>query len=355
MSRENNDMAYIAEITAVVPIDGADAIELATVNGGWNVVVKKGEYSPGDLCVYCELDAWIPTELAPFLSKGKEPREYNGVKGERLKTAKLRGALSQGLVLPVNTSVGGYTFIHSTSGEHVAAREGMKVGDLLGIQKWEAPEVFQGANVAGNFPGFMQRTDQERIQNIARAIFTDENINSTEYEVDLKLDGSSTQTMMTADDEFIVCSRNLKLKVDMPGTFVDTVKKYFGEAGEKLIPYRGLAFQMELMGPKMQDNREKFTDFRLYVYNIMDIATGRMLPAARRHAICQAVGVPEAPVVARGTLAQLDIVSLDQMLKFAVGPSLVNPVREGLVFKAVDGSSSFKAISNEYLLEKGRK
>jgi len=93
-------LASIRRIDDIRPIDGADAIECAVV-GGWTVVIKKGEFAVGDLAVYCEIDSWIPTELAPFLSKGKEPREFEGVRGERLRTVKLRGQLSQGLLLPI--------------------------------------------------------------------------------------------------------------------------------------------------------------------------------------------------------------------------------------------------------------
>jgi RNA ligase (TIGR02306 family) len=93
-------MATIRVIDAINPIPDADAIEVATV-GGWRVVVKRGEFTVGDLAVYCEIDSWIPTELAPFLSKGKEPRVYEGIKGERLRTVSLRKTVSQGLLLPL--------------------------------------------------------------------------------------------------------------------------------------------------------------------------------------------------------------------------------------------------------------
>ena len=93
-------MSQIVRIDAVDSIPGADAIEVATV-GGWKVVVKKGEFSVGDLAVYAEVDSWIPTELAPFLSNGKEPRIYNGVLGERLRTVTLKKQISQGLLLPL--------------------------------------------------------------------------------------------------------------------------------------------------------------------------------------------------------------------------------------------------------------
>lgn len=91
-------LASIRRIADIQPIEGADAIEVATVDG-WKLVVKKNEFKVGDLAVYLEIDSWVPHELAPFLSKGQEPREYNGVKGERLRTIKLRGTTSQGLLL----------------------------------------------------------------------------------------------------------------------------------------------------------------------------------------------------------------------------------------------------------------
>ena len=94
-------LATIRKIDALEPIDGADLIETAVI-GGWKVVVKKSEFTVGQLATYFEIDSWIPTELAPFLtSEGKEPREYNGIKGERLRTVKLRWAISQGLLLPL--------------------------------------------------------------------------------------------------------------------------------------------------------------------------------------------------------------------------------------------------------------
>ena len=93
-------LATVRKIDEINPIENADAIEVATV-GGWKIVVKKGEFQVGQLAVYFEIDSWIPHELAPFLSKGQEPREYEGVKGERLRTIKLRGQISQGLLLPL--------------------------------------------------------------------------------------------------------------------------------------------------------------------------------------------------------------------------------------------------------------
>lgn len=142
-------MAWIAKIDKVVKHPEADSLDICTV-GGWQCVTKLGEFKQGDLAVYVSIDSWVPTELAPFLSKGKEPREYNGVKGERLRTITLRGQLSQGLILP-------------TTGKTPLTGEGDDLTEFLGIQKWEKPIPAQLSGlVRGNFPDQVPKTDQER-------------------------------------------------------------------------------------------------------------------------------------------------------------------------------------------------
>ena len=102
-------LASVRVIKQLSPIEGADRIEVATVDG-WEVVVKKGEFKVGDSCVYFEIDSWVPHEVAPFLTKeGKEPAEYKGVKGQRLRTIKLRGQISQGLVIKPRIMAGWQT------------------------------------------------------------------------------------------------------------------------------------------------------------------------------------------------------------------------------------------------------
>ena len=91
-------LATIRKISEVRSIPEADKICAYGVDG-WFVVDTVDKYSVGDLVVFLEVDSFVPTELAPFLSKGKEPREFEGIKGERLRSIRLRGTLSQGLLL----------------------------------------------------------------------------------------------------------------------------------------------------------------------------------------------------------------------------------------------------------------
>lgn len=147
-------LASIRRVDGLRPIEGADLIECAVV-GGWEVVVKKGEFAVGNLATYFEVDSWIPYELAPFLSKEKEPREYEGVKGERLKTVRLRKQLSQGLLLPIR---------HCFPDQELSQfTEDLDVTDQLGIIKWERPIPLQlRGQVKGNWPAGIPKTDEER-------------------------------------------------------------------------------------------------------------------------------------------------------------------------------------------------
>ena len=160
-------LATIRKIEEVKAIPDADKICAYRVDGWW-VVDAINKYVVGDWVVYCEPDSWIPHSLAPFLSKGQEPREFEGVKGERLRTVKLRGQLSQGLLLPVLwddelAMEGGGSVVVNTEGYLRQVELTEDVSEFLGILKWEAPIPAQLAGqVKGNFPSFIPKTDQER-------------------------------------------------------------------------------------------------------------------------------------------------------------------------------------------------
>lgn len=126
-------LATIRTIEEIKPIEGADAIEAARVDGWW-VVIKKGEYAVGATVIYLEIDSWVPQELAPFLVKGAIPREYNGVKGERLRTIRLRGTLSQGLLLKIEDcfkiiEIEGKKYINMSENNKVARTQNVYIQD----------------------------------------------------------------------------------------------------------------------------------------------------------------------------------------------------------------------------------
>lgn len=353
MYKENGErmMAWVASIDEVKSIEGADKIQAYRV-GGWWVVDQKDKYLPEDVVIYVSIDSWVPTEIAPFLSKGAEPREYNGVKGERLRTVKLRGQISQGLILdfPAKLAIK----IGAGPGAKFTDYIGQDMTEVLGIQKWEAPISPQLAGqVKGSFPSFIRKTDQERIQNcfgdVAMPTQTDQ------YEVTIKLDGSSC-TIFYNEGELGVCSRNLQLKINeenKENSFVKMAQKV-GPALEEYCKKHGrnLALQGELMGPGIQGNREGFKDTEFFVFDIFDIDAQEYLGSLSRHAAVAEMDLKHVPVYGYKTLTKFN--SVDDFLAYAEVHSINHKIAEGLVFKNMrDPSISFKAISNTFLLKGG--
>lgn len=333
-------MATIRVIDVLNPIEGADAIECATI-GGWKVVVKKGEFRVGDRAVYCEIDSWIPTEIAAFLSKGKEPREFEGIRGERLRTVKLRGQLSQGLLLNLDD------VIPQTN----SFVEGEDVSELLGIVKWEQPMNAQLAGIArGNFPSVIPKTDQERVQNLVKEIATAA-ADQLHYEVTEKLEGSS-MTVYLIDGEFGVCSRNLDLKETEGNTLWQVARLDDTEDKMRIAGLNNFAIQGELIGPGIQGNIYRLRKPEFRVFDVYNIQTGAYLAPHERRALIKVLDLLHVPVL--HTDRTLGAGSVEEILQFAEGKSVMGditgPEREGIVFKEARGGMSFKAISNKYLL-----
>ena len=410
MSTINRKLVTIRRVDAVAPIEGADAIEVATV-GGWQVVVKKGEVTAGDLVVYAEIDSFLPdgNPAWQFLVD-KQPRTFEGKLGHRLRTVRLRGQVSQGFIVPLDALP--VVVDHIFSLPEDADIFAIDFAEMLGVVKWEQPLPAELAGQAeGLFPSFIRRTDQERCQNLVGEIFGYEDTKvlidglapeqadqaavlggrllvedgkvfsvraakadrTARYEVSLKMDGSSctvfARSVPTGDDslsqiESGVCSRNLQLKVNeanADNTFISVaLKSGLLGALEQLARDEGVSFavQGELMGPGIQGNREQLKTHQLFIFDVQDLNKGTYLtPAERRVFMTTLYGngvspdlVKHVPVLQReATLDELGITNVKELLAFAEGPSLVHQVREGLVFKRVDGGFSFKAISNQYL------
>jgi RNA ligase (TIGR02306 family) len=281
--------------------------------------------------------------LAPFLSKGKEPREFEGVKGERLKTIKLRGQLSQGLLMPLSVV---FELPPTTDVDIV----GVDVTEVLGVKKWEKPINAQLAGVCrGNFPSLIPKTDQERVQNLKKEIAAAQD---DVFEITEKCEGSSmTVYRMVVDGEmtFGVCSRNMDLKETEGNSFWVTARKDDIEAKMKAVDeFWSFAIQGELIGPNIQGNIYKLSQPEFRVFDVYDIQAGEYLPPDARRELIARMGLTHVPV-----LDDMFVLNdgIDELLALAEGKSRIGDTeREGIVFKQAMGGFSFKAISNKYLL-----
>lgn len=354
-------LATVRRISELLPIEGADAIELARIDG-WQCVAKKGEFAQGDLCVYFEIDSFLPAvERFEFLRKSSFKR-MGEQEGFRIKTIKLRGQLSQGLALPINLFFDDFVGSDYDEGQELSEffYEGNDITDFLGVVKYEPPVPTQlSGQISGNFPGFLCKTEQERCQNLVSDIFVRNR--DALYEVTMKMDGTSF-TAFRYEDDSGVCGRNWRLKVDSSNSTNSLVRMYLDSGLEEvLLKYgKNIAVQGELMGPGIQSNRESLPAHTLFIFDIYDINAGTHVDPDTRYQILDdlyALGldrklVKHTPVMyISATLASLGITNVHELLKFSEGPSITHPIREGFVYKRMDGKFSFKAISNLYLLK----
>lgn len=344
-------LASIQKIDDLQPIEGADRIEKAVING-WNVVVGKGIHQVGDSICYLEIDSWVPHDVAPELSRGNEPRVYEGVKGERIRTMKLRGVVSQGYVIPLSAL------------PHLRSKMDLSVGDdvtdILGVLKWEKPIPAQLQGQAkGSFPSFISKTDQERVQNLLK----DRSYFDGEWECTIKLDGSS-MTIYTKDGDVGVCSRNLELKDNEDNQNNSFVRMAHELEYSKSLPVVAemvgfdFAVQGELMGPGIQGNREKFNSLKFYIFDIFNITEQRYLLPNERVQVFnllngQNTNYHHVPIVTSSIdFGSGNNLNVDLFLDIAEQPSINHKYAEGVVFKHLsDSTKSFKAISNKFLLK----
>ncbi|QEF96146.1 RNA ligase [Stieleria maiorica] len=328
-------LATIRTVGELRPIDGADLIELAVVDG-WKCVTKKGEFSVGDAVIYCEIDSFLPVrDEFEFLRKSSL-KTMEGREGFRLRTVKLRGQISQGLL--VNPSLLGRSF-----------QVGEDVTDELGIVKYEAPiPACLGGEVVGAFPAFISKTDEERIQNLASDFGS---FRGKEFYVSEKIDGTSF-TAFVNEGRFGVCGRNWQLAEDQSNSHWRVVRSL--SLHERLPSLgRSLAVQGELVGPGIQKNRYRLKEPAVFVFNVFDIDASAYLEKSEMEAVSEQLGLPIVPPIGKVAVPE----TIDDILAMAEGKSTLNPKteREGLVWVhgVGDDRISFKTISNRFLAKGG--
>ena len=337
-------LATIRQIDNIQPIEGADMIELATV-GGWKVVVAKDvNHKVGDLVVYCEIDSFLPIEPEfEFLRKSSYKKMADGTEGFRLKTIKLRGQVSQGLILPLKDAY--EVFKRNTPNMDMVWFEGLEVTEMLNIVKYEPPVPAQLAGlVKGNFPSFLKKTDEERIQNLTREF---EEYKNEVFYVTEKLDGSSV-TYYVKDGVFGVCSRNLDLLEDEN----NSMWKFAIESGlrDRMVGLgKNLAVQGEIIGEGIQGNPYQRIGQTVRIFNGFDIDKYDYLSLSELIELVKVLEVKTVPIL------DLDFTlpdTIDELLSYADSKSVLNEKfdREGVVIRSHDRKISFKAISNKFLL-----
>jgi RNA ligase (TIGR02306 family) len=333
-------LASIRRISDIQEIPGADMIELAIVDGWKVVVAKEVGHKINDLVVYCEIDSFLPIrEEFEFLRKSSY-KKMGDQEGFRLKTIRLRGQVSQGLILPI------VVLNPLDTNIYITPFEGLDVTEMLGIVKYEPPIPAElSGKVKGLFPSFIRKTDEERIQNLASEY---EEMKKHTYYVTEKLDGSSA-TFYYNNGEFSVCSRNLELLETEGNTFWKVAREL--DLENKLKEYGiNLSIQGELIGESVQGNPYKIKGQTVRFFNLFDIDLQEYHSLSMFQLLMTDLGLETVPVL--NTHFHLPE-TIDELLLMADGKSELNPNfdREGVVIRSLDRKISFKVISNKFLLK----
>lgn len=336
-------LASVQRVLAIDPIPGADAIEAVRING-WQCVVKKGTFAVGDRGVYFEIDA-IPPETPTYAflwtPKGAPPGSVPRPPKMRIRTMKLRGCLSQGLLLPL-----------AEAGVHADTPDGTNVTELLGVGRYEPPLPAGMGSARGAFPRRVPKTDEIRVQSAPGVL---DELRGHPYVITQKYDGTSATFLIDPDDgSFHACGRNWSI---LPGdNCYWSVAARFG-VEERLRAQGGrYAIQGEVCGPGIQKNPLGLAQLSLFVFNAYDLVENRHLDHEALVALTTALELPRVEVLEEGEAFGHDQASL---LALAEGlyPGTRNE-REGVVIRprrglhspTLGGRLSFKAISNRYLL-----
>ncbi len=277
-------LATVEKVLSLAPIPGADKIVLARILG-WDVVVKKDEFSVGDLCVYIPIDTQVDVsrECFKFLASSKNPSKI-----VKIQTTKLRGVWSQGLALPI-----------SCLGEDIDSSvlvESTDVTDKLGVTKYEKESIITVDGTTTKFVSFptqyISRTDEDNLKSNYKVLseFVGKEIYITQ-----KMDGSSMTLICKKDkNEFLVCSRNLILE---PGA---VMCQYVEQAGIKnhMEAYeKSIAIQGEFCGPKVNGNAMGLKSYEFYVFTVKDLDTGLFYGLDRIKNLCSDLGLTMVPVL----------------------------------------------------------
>ena len=393
-------LAYVVTINDILPIEGADRVEQAVV-GGWHIMTRKGQFKPGDPAIYFEIDSKVP-ETEPF--KFLEPKHY------KVKTQKyFKGTvISQGLLMSaedfgwtIEKHNYGYSIHEPNGAEHNAENESRFLTEKLGVKyaidednvrkaasadkykkmaqrhgklfshqpfRWLMKHtwgkkllfIFFGKKKdKRGWPAWVSKTDEERVQNMPW-ILEDKN----EWIATEKIDGTSTTFTIKRGrglkkDDFYVCSRNVVFDKPDKTCYYDTnvytemankyeIEKVLTTLLSIFPKAEWITIQGETYGAGIQKRDYSMKNHDFMAFNLIMSHTGRWNTKDMK-SLLDKYFIPSVPIVDDNFILPDTV---DELLNYATGKSVVDGgMREGIVFRSQDGTKSFKAVSNEFLLK----
>ncbi|MDR1909175.1 MAG: RNA ligase (ATP) [Spirochaetaceae bacterium] len=328
-------LVTIQRVKAVTAIPDSDFLEAARIMG-WQCVVKKGEFKEGDLGVYFEVDSFLPVDPRyEFLRNSSYRENPDNGQGFRIRTAKMRGQLSQGLFLSL-----------SLFPELEGSAEGSDVTEKLGVRKWYIPETSgAGGTMIGDRPNGIPASDEIRIQSALELLGE---LRGKPWYITTKMDGTSA-IVYYIDGKIGCCSRNKEIK-DEPDALYWTPVYQYGLKEKLPALGKNIVLTGELCGPGIQKNRLRLSAPAWYVFDVKDWDSGAYLPYDQALEVCASLGLPFVPLEERG---ESFAYTLEELLEKARGKYPSGLDKEGIVVRHAlsPKAVSFKVLNNDALLK----
>ena len=382
--KKERELAYVVKVDEIRPIEGADRVEVAIVNG-WHIMVRKDQFKPGDLAVYFEIDSKVPAE-EPFMFL--EPKHF------KIKTQKyFKGTvISQGLLMGFEDfgwekdayKLGDFltqklkvTYAVEEDNARKASsvdkykKMAQRHGKLFSHQPfrwlmrrtWGKKVLFlffgKTSDKKAGWPAWVAKTDEERVENMPW-IFD----NKSPFVATEKIDGTSTTFTMKrgkfGKNDFYVCSRNVVFDKPDKNCFYDT--NVYTEMAEKYNVENVLAsilsdnpdldwvtLQGETYGAGIQKRDYGLKEHRFAGFNFITSKEGRW-DSVRAAKFMTQYNIPWVPILDENYILPDTIEEL-RAFSHSEGSHIDGVIKEGIVFRSQDGSMSFKCVDPEFLMK----
>ena len=382
--KKERELAYVVKVDEIRPIEGADRVEVAIVNG-WHIMVRKDQFKPGDLAVYFEIDSKVPAE-EPFMFL--EPKHF------KIKTQKyFKGTvISQGLLMGFEDfgwekdayKLGDFltqklkvTYAVEEDNARKASsvdkykKMAQRHGKLFSHQPfrwlmrrtWGKKVLFlffgKTSDKKAGWPAWVAKTDEERVENMPW-IFN----NKSPFVATEKIDGTSTTFTMKrgkfGKNDFYVCSRNVVFDKPDKNCFYDTnvyiemAEKYDIEKILKSIltddpTLDWVTLQGETYGAGIQKRDYGLKEHRFAGFNFITSKEGRW-DSVRAAKFMTQYNIPWVPILDENYILPDTIEEL-RAFSHSEGSRIDGVIKEGIVFRSQDGSMSFKCVDPEFLMK----
>lgn len=406
------ELCYTVKIDNIEPIVGSDNCEAAVV-GGWKIMVRKNTFKPGDIAVYFEIDSKVPeTKEFEFLAS-----KHFKIKTQKYTFGGKGNFISQGLLMSfkdfeddfggIPTWMAAYNAKINMTGEF----ESLALTDILGVKyaietdnkrkanntKYQGmvqrhPKLFKnkiikwlfkrkwGKELLFFFLGkkkdnqyafpshfeYIHKTDEERVENLVPGILECKD----PWIVTEKIDGTSTTFILERKPfgkyEFYVSSRNVRqLKPDQANyhsqdsnVYWDMAIKYAVENALKDLlrknpDWKYVGLQGETAGLNLQGNPNNMKDVRFFGFNLIDSVNGRWNSVDSKQTMAH-YNIDWVPIIDTNYILPDTI---EELKAQADGDTVIpdaSGIREGFVYRSLDGKNSFKNVSNNFLIKKGQ-